>query len=46
MNLSDYLLIGVILLVLAGAICVCVRNHRQGKSCGCSCTHCDHSCGK
>lgn len=45
MRVSDYLLLGGILLALIGAVCLCVRNRKQGKSCG-GCTHCDHGCGK
>lgn len=46
MNLSDYLLIGGILLALIWAIRVCVRNRAQGKTCSGDCSHCGHSCKK
>lgn len=45
MNFWDYLLIGLILLAVLGALRLTLKNRRQGKSCGGNCAHCDRKCG-
>lgn len=46
MNAADILLIAGILLALTLAIRKCLRDHKQGKTCGGSCAQCSHHCGK
>ena len=46
MKLSDYLLIAGILLVLIGAVRVCIRNRARGKTCSGDCSSCGRGCGK
>lgn len=40
MHMIDIILIILIGAVLIGAIAVCIRNKKNGKSCGCGCQQC------
>ena len=45
MSTGDIIVLGVVILLVAGAIVSLVRAHRSGK-CSCGCDHCDCGCGK
>ncbi len=44
LNLIDIILIILIGAALTGAVFTCIRNKKNGKSCGCGCSQCS-GCG-
>lgn len=46
MNIVDILLIAGITLVLILAVRKCIRDRKQSKCCGGSCSQCGQNCGK
>ena len=45
MSTGDIIVLGVVLLLVAGAIISLVRAHRKGR-CSCGCENCSCGCGK
>ena len=42
----DYVIIGVLAALAAGALIVIIIRKRKGKGCSCGCESCPHPCNK
>lgn len=45
MTVGNFIALGIVILVIAGAIAILIRDHRSGK-CSCGCDGCSGCCGR